>query len=95
MKNMKMIHVTAVMLVTSFGLVSCMPVTGTQEQQARAVEANSRMAQSVGIGLLGAAAAVGSVALLKRESRRSRNVWYGPWGRYRTQYWHPRYGWVW
>jgi hypothetical protein len=94
MKSMKLIRIIAMMLVATFGMVSCMPVTGTPEQQARAVEANSKMAQGVGAALIGVGAAAFGASQYRKA--RQRKVWYGPWGGYRYQYWSPRYNrWFW
>ena len=93
----KMMKLVAVALVVIFGIVSCAPInTPNAEVNRRNAEANQRVADGVGRAALGVAAAIAAGALYKREQRKARQVWYGPWGRYRYQYWNPYYGrWMW
>jgi len=83
------IKLIAIALVMALGFTSCVQPTGTPAQQARQTEANAKLAQGIGIGLLGAGATLLGAAQLNNSY--NNRYYYGGHYYYNRGYRHGRY----
>jgi hypothetical protein len=85
-KSLMLFHVAGLLSLT----MSCVPIdpNWTPEQKAKVQNSNAQVAQGVGIGLLGAGAALWGASELRNSGN---GYWYGGHHYYNRDYRHGRY----